>query len=160
MSMKDDVATFEAKLNQRIEVTMVEMVLPKVKDALQEAIETEVYEKYTPTLYERRRDKDGGLQDRDMMKFTYDNTTNTLEVKDLSRANADSDYMASDSGNTLGRLVAPVVESGEGYTWTKSKIYKKQPFPRPFHEAAERQMKDSGEFERQLEIGLKGYGLM
>ena len=65
-----------------------------------------------------------GLQDWNVMEAKYDPSTMTLEVQDRSR---DRDS---------GRLIAPVVESGKGYQWKKSAIYKTKQ-ARPFHQKAQ-----------------------
>ena len=75
------------------------------------------------------RDRDdtgepGGLQDWNVMEAKYDPSTMTLEVQDRSR---DRDS---------GRLIVPVVESGKGYQWKKSAIYKTKQ-ARPFHQKAQ-----------------------
>ena len=58
------------------------------------------------------------------MEAKYDPSTMTLEVQDRSR---DRDS---------GRLIAPVMESGKGYQWKKSAIYKTKQ-ARPFHQKAQ-----------------------
>lgn len=104
---------------------------------VQKKIQSNVYDKYEPTQYKRRK-KNGGLQD-------------TFQAHEIA-----------DGIDTIGivdnRHETIVVESGEGYTWTNSRIYAMQPFPRPFYEAAEDELIADGQIEnylqQQLDAGL------
>ena len=126
MAIEDIVARFNAKLDAAIGQAMENDVATMVRVALATAVQTEVYDAYQPHMYERRGPEDGGLQSqsKDVMVATYDPATMTLEVQDRSR---DRDS---------GRLIAPVVESGKGYQWKKSAIYKTKQ-ARPFHQKAQ-----------------------
>lgn len=138
MSLASDLAVFTAKLNSAVQTAMEGVVADTAKAFLSDAVETEVYAVYEPTMYVRQRDY-GGLSDMDNMEARYDPATMTLEVEDVRR------------DEKTGRLVAPVVESGQGYQYAS-------PGPRPFHRTAERNIMASGEFERALEYGLRTAG--
>lgn len=130
MSIESFVNRFNAALDESIRKAMEGPVTDSVKAAIVEAVQTEVYNAYERGDYMPyvRRDevgKPGGLRDRSVMESKYDPSTMTLEVQDKSR---DDD---------TGRLIAPVVESGKGYQWRKSEIYKSKQ-ARPFHEEAQR----------------------
>lgn len=130
MSIESFVNRFNAALDESIRKAMEGPVTDSVKAAIVEAVQTEVYDAYERGDYMPyvRRDevgKTGGLQDWSVMESKYDPSTMTLEVQDKSR---DDD---------TGRLIAPVVESGKGYQWRKSEIYKSKQ-ARPFHEEAQR----------------------
>lgn len=130
MSIESFVNRFNAALDESIRTAMEGPVTDSVKAAIVEAVQTEVYDAYERGDYMPyvRRDevgKPGGLQDWSVMESKYDPSTMTLEVQDKSR---DDD---------TGRLIAPVVESGKGYQWRKSEIYKSKQ-ARPFHEEAQR----------------------
>lgn len=130
MSIESFVNRFNAALDESIRKAMEGPVTDSVKAAIVEAVQTEVYDAYERGDYMSyvRRDevgKPGGLQDWSVMESKYDPSTMTLEVQDKSR---DDD---------TGRLIAPVVESGKGYQWRKSEIYKSKQ-ARPFHEEAQR----------------------
>lgn len=147
MGIEQDVAMFEAKLNAAIDIAMQTDVLDIAKIEISNAVDKEVYKNYDPTMYQRRKFSKGGLADVNVInKVSYDPVNRILEVRDDSV-----------DGKT-GRLVAPVVESGKGYTWKNSNIYAMQPFPRPFHKIAEHNLKVSGEFEKALEISLISQG--
>lgn len=79
------------------------------------------------------------------MESKYDPSTMTLEVQDMSR------------GDDTGRLIAPVVESGKGYQWKKSTIYKTKQ-PRPFHKEAQSMVMREGIFSDALRYQLKRDG--
>lgn len=147
MGIEQDVAMFEAKLNAAIDIAMQTEVFDAAKFAILMATKTEVYDKYTPTEYDRRMASKGGLADYNVMKkVSYNPVLHEIEIQDRS------------TDDETGRLVAPVVESGKGYTWKNSRIYAMQPFPRPFHKIAEHNLKVSGEFEKALSKGLKSMG--
>lgn len=143
MAIEDIVARFNAKLDAAIGQAMENDVATMVRVALATAVQTEVYDAYQPHMYERRGPEDGGLQSqsKDVMVATYDPATMTLEVQDMSR---DDD---------TGRLIAPVVESGEAYQypWKGQKA-------RPFHERAQEDVVESGWFEGALVSALRGAG--
>lgn len=141
MGITADLALFRAKLNTAVDYTMKSIVAASVVNVTQQAIQTEVYDAYSPKVYDRRG-MNGGLID-----FTgnwdeqYDAATKTLTVRNVNR------------DDETGRLVAPVVESGKGYR------YKVHIGPRPFHSVAEKNMIKDGVFEDALENGLtlKGF---
>ena len=74
-----------------------------------------VYGAYTPTQYERRY----SFTNED----TYEVTTGRLSMDITSWARGEG---------KAGIRLTDVVEIGEGYEWTKSDIYRWQPYPRPF----------------------------
>ena len=129
MAIEDFVRDFNRRLDDAIGKAMEGDVADAVRTAIVSAVESEVY---SERVYKRsedhpyvRRDETGepgGLQDRNVMEAKYDPSTMTLEVQDRSR----------DSG----RLIALVVESGQGYQWKKSAIYKTKQ-ARPFHQKAQ-----------------------
>lgn len=130
MSIENFVNRFNAALDESIRKAMEGPVTDSVKAAIVVAVQTEVYDAYERGDYMPyvRRDevgKPGGLQDWSVMESKYDPATMTLEVQDKSR------------DDVTGRLIAPVVESGKGYQWKKSEIYKSKQ-ARPFHEEAQR----------------------
>lgn len=151
-----DVADFMTLLNTAIDGAMTDEVLDEVKDALQVAIDKNVYSLYQPTMYKRRGEDmnrgTGALTDPDVMEHTYDSATKTLTVTDMAKG-GDPEHPERSP-----RLLAPIIESGKGYTWTKSAIYHMQPFPRPFHEEAENMLADGSSeqsFEYRLAEGLR-----
>ena len=137
MSLAQDIAAFEARLNNAIHATMQAQVADTAKAAMQEALDEKVYGAYEPTYYQRKY-KAGGLADPENMETEYDRATMTLTMENVRR------------DEVTNRLVAPVVESGRGYN------YYSLP-PRPFHAYTEELM-GNGLFEQALEYGLKQAG--
>lgn len=162
MGIEQDIIVFMAKLDAAINETMLNDVANAAKDEIADAVQSEVYDKYrseAESPYIRRGKYNGGLQDREAMVVTdYDSASHTITIEDRSTEN---DLLAEDAdGNSLyGRLIAPIVEKGTGYTWEYSGMYIRQPFPRPFHKVAEKRFAQNGNFEKALEKGLKARGI-
>lgn len=141
MNAEQEINAFINSLESAIDSTMENEVAEAGTAAIIEAVQSEVYDKYTPTAYIRRKEN-GGLADKRNVFASYDPFTKMLELENIAV-----------DGETE-RLIAPVVESGVGYTWKHSKIYQEQPFPRPFHSVAEENL-SKGDFENALVRGLK-----
>ena len=142
MAIEDIVARFNTELDAAIGRVMENDVATMVRVAMANAVETEVYDAYTPAAYWRRGDY-GGLIDQspDNMVAQYDPTDMLLTVQNMNR------------DDETGRLVAPVVESGHGY-----KYHWKGQRPRPFHSVAQKNVVDDGWFEGALKSGLRTEG--
>ena len=96
------------------------------KESMGLAISKEVYAKYRPMLYKRRRNQNGGLADPsnfDVQIFQQDNGNIVGIVKNTARGVGKAFEMDE------------VIVSGMGYDWEDSKIYHMQPFPRDFYSA-------------------------
>ena len=95
------------------------------------AAQSNVYGAYSPTMYHRRHTMDNPESyrvDASGLTITVENTRTEPYVFDI-------------------------VESGTGYTWEKSEIYRMQPFPRPYTQHAIDQFTDEWllpEIERQV----------
>jgi hypothetical protein len=93
--------------------------------------QSNVYGAYSPTMYHRRHTMDNPESyrvDASGLTITVENTRTEPYVFDI-------------------------VESGTGYTWDKSEIYRMQPFPRPYTQQAIDQFTDEWllpEIERQV----------
>ena len=106
-------------VNQALAGEIAEMA----KNEIAYMVESAVYPRYTPTEYVRRGTA-GGIADRDMYEVTPGDLTLTV----------------SDNRREVG-----VVESGVGYTWEGSLIYRLQPFPRPYFAQAEQNTAEDAE---------------
>lgn len=148
MSIESFVNRFNAALDESIRKAMEGPVTTAIKGAMVTAIDKEVFLKYSPSEYKRRSKSGapGGLQDWNVMESNYDPSTMTLEVQNMSR------------DDESGRLIAPVVEEGVGYQWEDSRIYAKQPFPRPFHKKAQEIAIQTGNVGAALRYQLKEDG--
>ena len=91
------------------------------KDILSTAVNVYVYPAYEPDSYVRRQNA-GGLSDKREYETEEDpnpwGSVHTISISD-------------------NRREANVVNSGSGYTWTRSRIYRMQPFPRPYFSQAD-----------------------
>lgn len=148
MDIKNEIAKFEAELNEAIDFTMTGQMTETAKVYIARAVETEVYDKYpNPIIYERKKN-DGGLSDMNNIDSVYDKATHTLEV-----------YNTRKDGT---RDVVEIVESGVGYEFTPGPdsasdgAYLK---PRPFHSVAEENIERDNALEIILGLGLsiKGF---
>jgi hypothetical protein len=137
----NSLADLEKFLNQKIKVALEKDVKKQAIKTMQEHVVDDVYDKYEPTQYKRT----GGLaQEKNIIGNMIND--NTLEIENIRK---DED---------TGRYVAPVVESGIGYTWEDSKIFNMQPFPRPFVENTAKEL-ESGLAKQALAEGLRKQGL-
>lgn len=143
--MWPELDAFAAELDDAINVTLEGEVAEGAKAAISEAVQSEVYDAYFPIEYDRRGLQSGGLADANVMAAQLNPFAHELTVTDESR------------DNDSGRLIAPVVESGQGYEWSKAEIARSR-MPRPFHEIAEERFAESGEFEEALTRGLEKQG--
>ena len=106
--------------------TALETDIAQIADeCIQFRVQSNVYAKYEPTEYERRGTV-GGIADPFMYSHSLDPASHTLTISDERRE-------------------VGVVESGVGYTWTHSEIYKQQPFPRPYFMQAQEDVYADGE---------------
>lgn len=120
--------------------TLEEDIAPVVKSAIKYYIEKDVYNQYSPTQYERRG-KNGGLLDKNNMNSDLV-ASGVLEVSNdtlgtpyyyavLHGGHHEGEKRRRRSKNA-GKLIAGVIETGEGYDIENSDLgYCK---PRPFME--------------------------
>lgn len=143
--MWPELDAFVAALDDAINVALGGEVAEGAKAAISEAVQSEVYDTYFPIEYDRRGLQGDGLADTNVMAAQLDPFAHELTVIDESR------------DNDSGRLIAPVVESGQGYGWSNSEIARSR-MPRPFHKVAEERFAESGEFKEALARGLEKQG--
>jgi len=102
-----------------------------LREVMALSAQSNVYGAYTPTMYERRHTMDNSIA------YKVDASGNTMTVENI----------------LTEERVFDIVESGSGYTWTKSQIYKMQPFPRQYTQQGIDQFVDDWlmpEIERQI----------
>ena len=113
--MAQDIANFNRKLDEAIQQTMETEVFFAAQVAILNAVESEVYQAYNwpyppsdkPEHYERRYEK-GGLADPSNIELVSSGPTGDgweIEVQNRTRDDISQ------------RLIAPVVETGQGYEW-------------------------------------------
>lgn len=133
------IAELEAYMNKKIKVAMETEVNKVARNTLKEQVVEEVYDKYDPSMYVRTG---GLLQDKNIKSEMIGD--NTLTVRSTREEN--------------GRDIAEIIEYGVGYEWEDSRIYNMQPFPRPFHAEAQKELAN-GKAKNALKKGLQAQGL-
>ncbi len=126
------------KIENDIQDTMQNEVAETVKEEMQAAIQSTVYDAYTPKQYSRRL-SDGGMLDGKNIQTMSDG--HTLTVKNIAPLdNGRTDYALDD-----------IVVNGMGY----------MPYPRDFYSECAEQLKTSEKHVEALKQGLKkkGYGV-
>lgn len=112
-------------IKQKIITAICRDVIKNVVSELhKQAIQTEVYDAYDPTQYNRQYNN-GGLIDDDNFDWDVhlDNDSVTLLMKNIT--NPVNRNISSDD-------LMNIIESGIGYDWENSNIYKSMPYPRRF----------------------------
>lgn len=124
-------------------------------ELMTQSIEEEVYDQYTPTQYERRREDGGLIDERNYnysVKFNKDGIT--VYMKNITRG--------------VGRafMIDEGIVTGKGfYDWTESAIYKRQQaggFSRDFYTYMEVLVEDDDKFKNIIkkQMGKKGWNLI
>lgn len=146
MALQEEYLAILAKINQAIDGALEAEVADALKAEVRRSVETNVYDRYQPTAYERRRD-DGGLSDTDNY-VTYTESIGNEHTLFLDSITADNHYTGNGS-----RKITDVVETGKGYS------YWEDAFPRPFMEKALEQGLADGSLENALYNGLQRQGI-
>ena len=139
---------YETEILPMLESAITNALSSEVADAavnlLKESAMENIYSKYTPSgihPYKRR------------MSYIHDDSYetiaqgNTLTIKEnvIGQGSA---------GDHLGEII----EAGTPYEWTRSDIFKMQPFPRPFFSSALEDGLNDGTIEAALKRGLERQG--
>lgn len=143
MSLTSQYQTWRAGLQAAVNQALVGEVFNVASQEILSAVQTEVYEEYTPKIYERRRD-DGGLYDPENITFELDAAEMQLTVRNEA---------PRETGNYDSGFVAEIVESGKGYIWPPKGVG-----ARPFHSVAEESLISDGKAEKALAEGLMRQG--
>lgn len=131
--------------------TVADVVPPVMKDKMVEAVEYEVYARYSPTSYDRRMES-GGLSDKDNMVHRIDIKGNRIDVILYNNTLGNSDYEYSSND-----YIDKIIITGEGYTWKGSNIYN-NPIERDFYSKTEELLND-GELRHKIIASLRSKGL-
>jgi len=136
------------QLQDKIKIAMEDEVAKKSREVMKRHLITDVYDKYTPggKLPYIRRYEDGGLLD-DSNIVTEMINDEILRIENITTDDFDKN-----------RYLSKIIETGIGYTWKDSDIYKKQPFPRPFMENTADEL-ENGNARDALKKGLKRQGI-
>lgn len=147
MATFSNLKDLEKYLNKKIASALEKEVAKVARETMKQKIETEVYNRYEPTEYDRQKENGGLLDDRNIVTELIND--NTLYVRNIR----------TDTENGIVKDVARIVEEGEGYTWDRSKIYQMQPYPRPFHEETAKELFNKGLAKKALAEGLSRQGV-
>lgn len=148
----DELAKYlEPIINSALEKEVAQQARKTMKEAIQDI----VYDKYEPTEYDRLYDDsratyggtEYGLQ-HDESIYTGLNTDGELLVRSTRR---DPDSPSKD--------IPSIIEYGTGYDWEDSRIYARQPFPRPFHAETAKRLDKEELAKKALEKGLNRQGI-
>lgn len=133
-SLNDEIQTILNEIQQEIQTGLHDLI-PEFKECVSRSADENVYSLYTPTQYERR-ENNGGLSDPG--NYEVNEGDMSLTLVNNTPGNAERAGEGYDSG-----AITDLIESGTGYHWRESKIYKMMPYPRPFMEKAENDFADS-----------------
>ena len=143
MSAIDEFEAYVKRFGQAVGQALINDVADCVKTEMALQIEKHVYDAYDPVKYERRYEH-GGLTDPANMEaslsdeFTLHVVNTTGDTGHMGHwsngvSRTKNIYGATDGEGTVSKAV----ELGIGYTWERSAIFGKQPYPRPFHKPTE-----------------------
>lgn len=135
------------RIKKDVKKTIENEVSNKIKETMKQRVQEDVYDEYDPTQYIRRRE-DGGLLDDDNIKSKVKSKNNNLSLEITNETMSDSHLKRLDK----------VIEYGVGYEWEYSKIYKMQPYPRPFISNTREQVTDENIHINTLKKSLKSKG--
>jgi hypothetical protein len=108
----------------------------KVKQVMQEHVVEDVYDEYTPTIYERTG--------RFAKEIEITSIQNGVEVSPTREEN--------------GRYIPAIIETGKGYSWKGSEIYKTKQ-KRPFVERTIDELVQKNTHVEELKKSLRKKGL-
>lgn len=152
--MEQEFEAYLEKLDAAVADVMENEVFIAGRDSVMVSLAEYAYKMYTPQgkdPYVRRYDEGGLADPRNIVRAEGGGPTEEplgyeIAIEDIA---PDED----------GLPVAEIVESGVGYHWKGSKIYQKQPFPRPIYGPAGELMLEKGWFEEALLRGLRSRGI-
>lgn len=123
-------------IEKQVQDTMVNEVADAVKDNMAEAVQTSVYDAYSPMYYKRRM-QNGGLIDKDNMEVTE--TPDGIIVRDVAPLdNGRRDFSLDE-----------IIVNGLG----------KQPFSRDFYSQCKENLEQNNDHVEALKQGLKKRGI-
>jgi hypothetical protein len=128
-----------AHLEKMINSTLKQEVASEAVETMQEHVQSDVYDPYSPVMYERQG-YDGGLIDRDNIEVEI-KSDNTISIENI-RFDGD-------------REVAQIIESGSGYTYD----FEFNGVPRPFTENTRKELESSNRLQLEMAKGLRKRGL-
>ena len=131
-----NIKTLLKHIEKQVQDTMTNEVADAVKDNMAEAIQTSVYDVYSPQYYKRRMNN-GGLSD-----------THNMEVSEIQNGIVVYDAAPLDNGRNDYDL-DDIIVNGLG----------NQPFERDFYSEAVERLSENQEHTEALKQGLKKRGI-
>lgn len=131
-----NIKTLLKHIEKQVQDTMTNEVADAVKDNMAEAIQTSVYDVYSPQYYKRRMNN-GGLSD-----------THNMEVSEIQNGIVVHDAAPLDNGRNDYDL-DDIIVNGLG----------NQPFERDFYSEAVERLSENQEHTEALKQGLKKRGI-
>lgn len=137
--MDQELQGIVAAIKNEIGYTMIKQMEP-CRTIFAQYAQNEVLDKYVPMGYIRRSGEDGagpyagttGVADKRSYEITVDNSDLTMTIESTVQGNPR--YENSQDGWDPGDITN-IIESGKGYNWKRSEIYK-QMIPRPWMDKA------------------------
>lgn len=132
--MDSELSGIITAIKDEIKYTMIRQIEP-CRQMFAKYAENEVLDKYDPKTYERRSENGAyngttGIADERSYEITVDGLDMTIE----SCVQGNPRYENSKDGWDPGDITN-IIESGNGYNWKNSEIYK-HPMPRPWMDKA------------------------
>jgi hypothetical protein len=152
----DDLDSLFDYVKKDIGKSLEQEVYQIVKDTEKSHIQSDVYDIYTPVVYERRGLNDGLIADENIVGNMIDNTTLTVTNITLPNPNArDKDLVTTDK-NLPELIEYGHNTNGNKYDFARSdREYMK---PRPFTHNTIEELEATGAHTRALKQGLKNKG--
>lgn len=124
-------------VNAQSKQSLKDEIAPLVKSKMQEHVESDVYQAYTPELYSRT----GGLK-RDI---DIQETVNGVAI------------IPNRTDEDTGKYIPEVIETGKGYSFSGYGLGYER--PRPFVENTVKELQSSGEHVKRLKQSLQTKGI-
>lgn len=126
-------------IEQQAQSVLKQEIAQKAVKTMQKHVQTDVYDKYEPKMYDRKGYQ-GGLIDEDNIEVSMIDD-NTVSIENI-RFDGD-------------REVAEIVETGQGYTYS----FEYSGVPRPFTENTRKELQETNILENEMKKGLTRRGL-
>lgn len=147
--MANQLKELRKQLMSRVKKVAQKDMTEEIKDVEIRTIKTSVYDAYSPTMYIRRYGNNG-IIDKKNINVHFTDNVNAISMSITNDTRGNTWWPNSTSG-----YIEHIIEDGVGYTWTRSDIYKEQPYPRPFTKNTINDLKQNKEHVKALKDGLQ-----
>jgi len=141
----------ESYIQQQLNETLKDEVFEEVRDTIQKHIDSDVYDVYSPTVYNRRETSGGLIADENIVGETI--SDGMIEIKDIASPSKSIKGTTYDNSNPTmfsrwinDGLVPNIFNNKDGYPWTE---------PRPFMDNAREDLSNNNQHFEALKRGLK-----